>query len=1115
MISKSVIQLLAVFVLTLSVTVLPTLVHADLLPSTGLTPATQWVPSGPASDKIAYTFYDSDTSELNAICAGQAAGCTPSIDLTDVPLPGADLVAGGCTTNCADTDPRFWVTTATQQLGMLQLDFNHAATMWGVTFCNGRDNVIAGVTQCFDGLGGTAITASCPNVPAPHTNDCTWAARNIRQGIAALINKVAFTLADVGAIGPNAAVMDNALTPASTVLHSGYPNDNTNPCANPSNPSAGFNTAGPYSITLGDAGSLSNSFPPAGCQNVAPGGTAVPIGGVCSWDAIIGCSVPAISAYHYFTDATDSSGFNLPAGTPAGNPGRDFCNAANHFIAAGLATGKNAACEPTGESSQLTNPSVPVIFKGRASLGRLQLSTGLTAAICELINLGSTSCPSSSFQLSVIGLGTAHQQVFRTGCTTLAAGPSCHTVGPNTPQNAGGSFTQSWNLYAGGFFFPTPTPDAQWALYDSSFASDYCGGAPGEEASNYDYICNPTHDLWVEQSQFLATPAAAEASLQVAMDIYGNHTFTVPMWTPSVQYPYVKGWTGVSNSAGIGTAQGNPWSLLNAWSANPTLAGPTIRWGQKDATASLNPYTFSSVVEADVFGEVYDSLLITNPASPTQIIGWMTNFYRLETHATQPAECPATYTNARGTFDVGACVKLILRGDIPWHDMISACATPTSTCLGSHVVTASDVKFSFASFNATGSLISPGTANTIDVVYNTNQLPASAYSQSGGANGGGISETLFLYLHSFSAWALNDIVGVPIIPQRLWVLQTAPVQSNGVFAPCTTLGSNASPNPSCTADPAFLGGVNSDPVATNRFIGSGPWVCANGDLTASGTVIGGGCTSSGTQSIPFFGSATLRRFSKGANGLDPNFAYFRTNAKFQQFQWAAYVPATNSVGNSASVADIISAVNACKASATAVGGVGNYQACAHWNTPSAGLGPCLGPAGTPCLGVAAGGHGSLPANPGPITTQIQQWIGRGAWTFGASSYSAVTGAAAIPQTLYDGGNSEGSFSIAASPTTVSTTTTTGADVTVSVSLSGGPDNNFTGSVPITLAAVSSTGVTVAFTGPTTLTLTPSAPTASSSIHITSSNPPGTYTVFVKASSTNFPSVTVKITVNQT
>src|SRR5207249_10346602 len=177
--------------------------------------------------------------------------------------------------------------------------------------------------------------------------------------------------------------------------------------------------------------------------------------------------------------------------------------------------------------------------------------------------------------------------------------------------------------------------------------------------------------LWVEQSQFLATPAAAEASLQVEMDIYGNHTFTVPMWTPSVQYPYVKGWTGVSNSAGIGTAQGNPWSILNAWSANPTLAGPTTRWGQKDATASLNPYTFSSVVEADVFGEVYDSLLITNPASPTQIIGWMTNFYRLETHATQQAECPATYTNPRRTFDVRACVKLILRGDIPWHDMIS------------------------------------------------------------------------------------------------------------------------------------------------------------------------------------------------------------------------------------------------------------------------------------------------------------------------------------------------------------------------------------------------------------------------------------------------------------
>ncbi len=1127
------------FVLTLSVTILPSVVHGDLLPSTGNTPLTQWIPSGPAADKIFFTFYDSDTTELNQICAGQVSSCVPSIDITDVPLPGADLVSGGCSTNCADTDPRFWVTTPTIQIGELEAEFNHASSLWGVTFCNGRDNVVDGVTQCYDGLGGTPVTASCPNVPAPHTGDCTWAALNIRQGIASLINKVKFTLADVGAIGPNAAVLDNFLAPASSALHSGSEFTTAGHDVSPNIPghvcngaAADCNFVGPYCVTPGDTGSLSN-VPGTQAVDCSTSG-AIHLGGVCSWDVLRGFnpSQPCLSAFHYFEDPVDSLGFNLPGG-------RDFCAAADHFIAAGLATGKDATtCELTGESSQLTNPSVPVIFKGRNSLGRHNLSIGLSAAICELIASGASTCPAAQEQLLIIGLGTAHAQVFRTGCTTLAVGGTCATVGPNTPQNAGSSFTQSWNIYAGGFFFTSPAPNAQFGEYDSSLASNYCGfdsagnplvpgspgtGSPGEESPNYPYVCNHRHDIYVEQSQFLGTPAAAEASLQIAMDMLGNHTFSIPIWTPSVQYPFVKGWTGVNNAAGIGTAQGNAWSLLNMWNPNPAIAGPTIRWGQKDATDSLNPYTEDTVVDGDLTyaistpGPIWDGLLAFNPAIPTAVdggvTGWMANFYRLETHATQPAECPASYTNSRGTFNVGACVKIILRGDIPWHNIISDCATPTSTCLGSHVVTASDVKFSFLSLNATGGLYTSSTANTIDVVYNPNQLPASAYSSVGGANGGGISETLFLYLHNFNAWALSDIIGVPILPHDIWVQQTAPRQANGVFAPCITIDT-----PSCLADPARLGGAQSDPVKNNLFIGSGPWVCASGDLAASGTVIGGGCTSSGSQAIPFGGSAIFRRFSKGANGLDPNFAYFKSNEKFAQYLWAAYTPATNAPGNAASVADILSAVNSCKASATAVGGVVSYQACTHWNNPSAGIGPCLGPAGTPCLGVAAGGHGSLPNNPGPITTQIQQWIGRGQWNFGASSYAAgVHGAQAIPQTLYADGNSEGSFSIAASPTSVSTTAGTIANVAVSVSLSGGPDNNFTGTVPVTLTTVQSSGLT-ANLGTTSVTLSPGSPTASTTLQVSAATA-GTYIVYVKAfvnaAPPTYPAVTVKITVTVT
>ena len=1098
---------LVIFVLLLSTTSLPGLVYGDPVPTNGTSPATQWVPAGPASDTIRYQMYTSDSAELNAMCVGQVSTCVPQLDLSDVPIPGSALSpASGCTANCAITDSRFWVTAPTQQLGQLQVDFNLANTFWGITFCNGKDGVTLGAVVCPDAPGGGNIAANCAH--ANPANDCTTAAINIRQGIASLIDKVAFTVADEGSIGPNAAPMDNPLTPASNVLHSGYPNDINHPNIPPgvcdsSGIGAGCNPVGPYCITPGASGSLSNGN---GNQAVACSSLgAVPIGGVCSWDTIAKCRpTTPISAFHYANDATDSLGF-VTTGQP------DFCRAAQHFINAGLATGMNAQCELTGEFAPLSGGSI--VFYGRNSLGRHNLSVGLTAAICELVNLGSTSCTQVS--LTIISLVQAHPLVFTTGCKS-ATEPGCQTVGPNT----------GWNMYAGGFFFPTPVPNNEWALYDSTFASDFCGGQPGLEPANYDFVCNAKHDTYAEQSQFLSTPAAAEASLQVAMDIFGNRTFNIPIWTPSVQYPYLKGWNGIGNAAGIGTAQGNPWSLLNAWNANPAVAGPTIRWGQKDASASLNPFNFNTVVEADIVSEVYDALLITNPFSPTQIIGWMVNSYSLI-----PAggfNCPTSYTNARGTFAVGACVKMLIRGDIPFHDIYN-CASSNAVCLTSHIVTANDVKFSFANYNATGGLVTPSTANTIDVVYNPNQLPAAAYGPSGGTEGAGITETFFIYLHNLNAWALNDIAGVPIVPQRLWVTQTAPVQSNGVYAPCLNLGT-----PSCTVDPAFTGGVNSDPILAQKFIGSGPFVCSSGPLGVSGTVIGGGCTfnadgSSGSQAIPVGGTAILRRFS-GANGLDSNLAYYRSNAKFLQFQWAAYPS-----GTAATTGGIISAINACKANSDLVGGVVSYAACQHWNSPSAGL-VCTSTAG-PCIGVAAGGHGTLPGNFGPVVTQLGQWIGRGQWTFGVPSFAALAGAQAIPQTMYEDGSVEGSFAISSSSNSVSTTAGTQVSVTIQVSLSGGPDNNFTGTVPVTLTTVQSpTGVTASLS-PSSISLTPANPSASAILTLSatlhgastsvSCNPVSLtigsptvctatvtstpYTVLVKASSPNFPSVTSTIT----
>src|SRR5207245_443089 len=252
-------------------------------------------------------------------------------------------------------------------------------------------------------------------------------------------------------------------------------------------------------------------------------------------------------------------------------------------------------------------------------------------------------------------------------------------------------------------------------------------------------------------------------------------------------------------------------------------------------------------------------------------------------------------------------------------------------------------------------------------------------------------------------------------------------------------------------------------------------------------------------------------------GLNLVFAYFRSNDKFNQFKWAAYSPATNSVGAQASIADIISAVNSCKAGG-GLGGVLGYVACQHWNSPANLIDnyPAVGAAN----GVAGGGRNTLPGVIGPIVTQIQQWIGRGSWCFGAPSNlcSQLTDMQPIPQTLYDQGSSLGDFTVASSPPSVTTPSGVAAMTTITVTLSGLSDNFFGGVgapyVPAT-ATVASPGLATALT-PLSNPLSPAAPTATATLTVTPPAP-GTYTVIVNismkigAQPTVFRTVTVTVT----
>ncbi len=879
--------------------------------------------------------------------------------------------------------------------------------------------------------------------------DPTGRAENIRQGIAHLISHDGFIIQNLGG--------------------KGFPAD----CFAPY-----LQLAPPKGL-----GQLLCPRPSDTNSSVAQNGR-IPGWNVCSWEQAFLAAHPeprsCVGAYSLGSD------FDAHGIVAEGSP--DFCAAADHFIAAGLATGKsNSTCVLTGLTNAAQTQSIDLWVPPYESGTMLRaLGDTLTLAINRLMGRLDPSSP------AVVECGTNVQGVDAIlGADGGFAAPSALGEPPEADTLLMAYIQAAFNVAN------IPCKGADWRMavlgWNLSANPDQAFTIYNGQNS-FNAYHNATFNRWSSMTEYNSTIQGSVLSAESAEYILGSEAINIPIWSDYGNFVYLNGWTNIVNQQGVGTA--NWWTALNAWSSNPTVRD-VLRWGLEESTVRLNPFTSVSSFDRTVLGEVYDSLFVSNPYSPGQVIGWMANYFRDETHGTQPTECPASL-NETGTFiSVAHCIKVTIRGDIPFHDILN-CVPATSDCLASHIVTASDVKFSLLNFRLT---------NLIDVIGLNGtaaglapQLPAAAFSNYGGTNGAGLSETFLVALSSQSPYDLGNLALVPIVPQHVW-------HSIGATGPCLAEGT-----PQCIVDPSYIAGSSSDPISGNRLIGSGPFVCASGDLGVTGTVIGGGCTSSGSSSVGPGGNIVLRRFGKG---LDPNYAYFRTSAKLLEFEWAAYAPSTNSVGAQATVSDIVSAINACKPSSTGLGGVVSYQACLHWNTPSANV-ACVPSAGA-CIGEAAGGHGSLPNNPTPITTQIQQWVSRGPWSFQptGSLYSSLSpGAQAIPQTLYEDGSAEGSFGIALAPTTVSVTNSTSATIPVSIFLSGGTDNTFLGTVPVTLTTVQSPGLTAALSASSS-TLNPSNPVFNTSLTITAAAKSGTYMVIVGASSPSFPSVTTVVTVNVT
>lgn len=628
------------------------------------------------------------------------------------------------------------------------------------------------------------------------------AGTQIRQGIAHLIDKGKFANSEP-ALGGIATALDNPL-PAS---NGGLPAPN--PCAWDTLPNG--NPSG------------------ANCIVGAPGGTAYHLG-----------PAAGVTGHYAWQQATGSA---------------DFCVAAQHFINAGIATGKDATtCVLTGVTGLAA--SNPVAFFVRSDdPARLDLGNSLAEEICALFGAG-----------------------FTINCTYLAT-----TDGPITAfqgfQTSPTQVALTWHMYTAGYGFVYPFDQSLYFTYNSRFVSGTAGiqppngtcssqAVPTSSAANYMYLCNTAYDSMSGKMEFancLGSPGPTldpqpgntsngpgancngtvgstnltgiSAGVQ-AEDIYGKNAFSLPVFITSDQYAYLRNWSGAINNEGNGIP--NYFTWLNAYNALPTQAG-TIRQGFKQSTRSLNPYIASTIWDFYIIGNIYDSLGIANPLSNGQLLDWMTV-------ATQQVPNNAlTYTPPGGACNTpgGTCTvstfRFTLRSDLFWHD--------------GHRVSSWDAKFSYVTLLATGAFQGGQLAPMLGVTV--------------------ISPQQFdVNVNAVGPFTKLSLTSPTIIPGRYWSVCSSTIWDGDV--------SRGNVPDSCMAVPSSKLTPTYDALANGILVGSGPWMCRSGT-----GIVGYGCSTGGVQNPQVGGSYTLTRFGIGTSpGGAISSTYFRSAGNLALWAWS-------------------------------------------------------------------------------------------------------------------------------------------------------------------------------------------------------------------------------------
>ena len=618
---------------------------------------------------------------------------------------------------------------------------------------------------------------------------------------------------------------------------------------------------------------------------------SLPTANPCVWDALFpetgtNCIVgaPGGTAYR-LGNATGANGISsLQA------PGsKDLNSAAAHFVAAGIATGCDggtgtASCTTSTDSrlsgiSSTAASHVPSFAIESDSPPRLHLGDSIAQQICYMFT-GSYNIP----------------------CTYLSARSVCPGCIPESFPGFTTSTTAvnlSWGIYTAVYNSPTgplPFDSSLYFRYYSRFVSGIpsiqppngpCTSAavPTASAPNYMYLCNTTYDSLTSQIESApclivtgdpvvgstsnistghcpgttSTLSAIGAGVQ-AEDQFGKNAFTLPIFEQNAQFGYLNnGWN--RQITNVGTGLPNYFTWLNSWNPSPVQPG-TIRQGFKQSTSSASPFVDTSLWDQWIVGNVYDSLMVTNPYSGGQLIDWMIL-------SVQQNLSPAilTYPPPPGTTQT---FRFTLRSDLFFQD--------------GRKVTSFDVAFSYLALKSTGAFAGGGAAPVTGITI----LSPSQFD---------------INLSTVGPFTLLTLTSLPILPGAYWTNSGMLAWNSGISA-CTATGATCYPSQytltgsgtptvacalSCGSFPASLMNVNLpqtaagyDPIANHTFVGSGPWQC--GTVTASGSGI---CTSTGSQNPPVGGSYTLTRFGKGlAPASSVSNTYFRSNGNLALWIWS-------------------------------------------------------------------------------------------------------------------------------------------------------------------------------------------------------------------------------------